>query len=195
MLVTLEGLDGSGKTTVWEALQDTYTDATFTHEPTSTWYGETVEKSLRDEDADPLAELFLFTADHANHVNNVISPALDEEKLVISDRYSDSRYAYQAATIENRIQRPMEYIRGIHSPFTLPPKMTIYLDIDPNTGLERNGMTDKFEKIDYLAKVRGNYERLIEAEPERFVRIDATSSPEVVIEKVENSIEKLIEKA
>jgi thymidylate kinase len=190
MLVTLEGLDGSGKTTVQEALRDHFPSATYTREPTETWYGEAVNRSIGTDDADSLAELFLYTADHAAHLAETIRPALDREELVISDRYSDSRYAYQGVTLEGEITRPMEYIRGIHEAFTRPPDLTIYLDIDAQTAAARAGATNKFERVEYLAKVRQNYERLIDAEPDRFVRIDATQSPEDVIAQTEDAIER-----
>jgi dTMP kinase len=191
MLITLEGIDGSGKTTVWEALQDSV-DAVFTREPTDSWYGESVARSLADEDADPLAELFLYTADHADHLERVIRPALDRGEVVISDRYSDSRYAYQGASLESIVPRPMEYVRGIHKPFTRPPDATIYLDVSPQVGAERAGATDKFEQAGHLATVQQNYEQLIEYKPERFVRIDAERSPEEVIDGVERTIEQLL---
>ena len=194
MLVTLEGLDGSGKTTVWEALRDTYSDAVFTREPTDdSWYGEAVNRAIGDDDADPRATLFLFTADHADHLSRVVRPALDAGKLVISDRYSDSRYAYQGASLrDSDLKRPMEYIMGIHSAFTRPPDKTIYLDVDPETAAARSGSTNKFEQAAYLAEVRANYERLIEAEPERFVRIDATQSPEEVLDEVEAALDDIL---
>ncbi|MDS0299801.1 dTMP kinase [Halogeometricum sp. S1BR25-6] len=193
MLITLEGLDGSGKTTVWEALRDVYPDAVFTREPTESWYGDAVYRSMADEDADSLAELFLFTADHADHLSRVIRPALAEDDLVISDRYSDSRFAYQAASLEDSdLRRPLEFIRGIHAAFSRPPDATIYLDVDPETAAARAGATNKFERASYLARVRENYERLIDAEPHRFVRVDATQSPEDVVEMVERSVERLV---
>lgn len=193
MLLTLEGLDGSGKTTAWEALEDEYSEPTFTREPTDSWYGDAVERSMRDDDADPLAELFLFTADHADHLSRVVRPALADGKLVVSDRYSDSRYAYQAAALrDSDLRRPMEYIRGIHTAFTRPPDKTIYLDVDPETAAARSGATNKFEQAAYLADVRENYERLIEAEPERFVRVDATQSPEDVLAAVEAALEAIL---
>lgn len=189
MLITLEGLDGSGKTTVWEALHDEF-DATFTREPTETWYGEAVNRSIGDDDADPIAELFLYTADHAAHLAETVRPALDAGELVISDRFSDSRYAYQAAALDGVIKRPMEYIIGVHQPFTRPPDRTIYLDVDPQTGAKRSGATNKFEQAGYLAHVQSNYERLMETEPERFVRIDATQSPEQVIEAAIDAVRR-----
>ena len=197
MLITLEGIDGSGKTTVWEALQDQYPDAVFTREPTESWYGDAVYRSLADEDADPLAELFLYTADHAAHLAETIRPALADGALVVSDRYSDSRFAYQAATLNASdavdIDRPMEYIRGIHAAFSHPPDATIYLDLDAPTAAARAGRTDKFERDGYLAAVRANYERLVDAEPGRFVRVDASQPPAVVVERVEAAVASLVE--
>ncbi|KAB1187581.1 MULTISPECIES: dTMP kinase [Haloferax] len=197
MLVTLEGLDGSGKTTVWEALHDVYPDAVFTREPTDdSWYGDAVNRAIGDDDADPLATLFLFTADHADHLSRVVRPALAEGDLVISDRYSDSRYAYQGASLrDSDLKRPMEYIMGIHAAFTRPPDKTIYLDVDPETAAARSGKTNKFEQAAYLAEVRANYERLIEAEPERFVRVDATQPPEDVLDDVEAALEEILSEA
>ncbi|HMB49908.1 MAG TPA: dTMP kinase [Natronoarchaeum rubrum] len=192
MLLTLEGIDGSGKTTVWEALHDVYPDAVFTREPTNTWYGEAVQRSIDDDDADPLAELFLYTADHAAHLAETVRPALDRGELVISDRYSDSRYAYQGATLDGTVPNAMDYVRGIHEPFTRPPDYTIYLDVDAETAARRSGKTNKFEQDSYLARVRENYERLIDADPDRFVRVDATESPEAVLERVENAVAEIL---
>ncbi|QAU11532.1 dTMP kinase [Halorubrum sp. BOL3-1] len=195
MLITLEGLDGSGKTTVWEALHDVYPDATFTREPTDSWYGDAVARSMADSEADPLAELFLYTADHANHLSETVRPALADGDLVISDRYSDSRFAYQGATLARAdvdIQRPVEYIRGVHAAFSRPPDATIYLDLDPKTAAARAGRTDKFERDGYLAAVGENYERLLDADPGRFHRVDATRPPEDVIARVEEIVAGLV---
>lgn len=193
MLVTLEGIDGSGKTTVWEALRDARGDGyTFTHEPTDSWYGEAVRRSEAAGHADPLAELFLFTADHADHLSRVVRPALADGDVVVSDRYSDSRYAYQGAVLDGDVPRPMEYVRGIHQPWTRPPDATIYFDVDPETGAARAGATNKFEQAAFLRRVRDNYEQLAEYDPERFVRVDATQSPEVVLDDVEDILDRLL---
>ena len=193
MLVTLEGIDGSGKTTDWETLHDAYLDATFTREPTESWYGDAVYRSIADDDADPLAELFLYTADHADHLSRVIEPALEAGDLVISDRYSDSRYAYQGATLEGVLAEPMEYVIDVHRPFTVDPDLTIYFDLDPETAAARAGATNKFEHAAYLTSVRANYERLLERDPDRFVRVDASRSPEAVLERVETILEDALE--
>ncbi len=194
MLVTLEGLDGSGKTTLVEALCERYPGATFTREPTDdSWYGEAVYRSIADDDADPMAELFLYTADHAAHLSRVVRPALEAGDLVISDRYSDSRFAYQGATLENApaydLADPLEYVVDLHRPFSIEPDLTIYLDLDPETAAERAGTTNKFERAAYLESVRDNYERLLERDPDRFVRVDATRSPDAVREAVVDALE------
>ena len=193
MLVTLEGLDGSGKTSCIGALEasPSIPTATYTREPTHTWYGEAVRRSLNDDDADPLAELFLYTADHAAHLADVIRPALDRGELVVSDRYSDSRYAYQGASLADRFETPVEFVRELHRPWTRPPDVTVYLDIDPETAAERSGATNKFERVSHLKQVQKNYERLVAAEPDRFVRIDATEPEETVIERVVETVAQL----
>jgi len=193
MLVTLEGLDGSGKTTVWERLRADDAlpeDTEFTREPTDSWYGETVMRSIEDDSADSLAELFLYTADHAAHLADTVRPALDEDRLVVSDRYSDSRYAYQGATLSesDHFDDPLAYVKQVHEPWTRPPDKTVYLDLDPETAARRSGATNKFETADYLADVRANYERLVEADPDRFVRVDATADPDAVYERVRDAV-------
>ena len=195
MLVTLEGLDGSGKTTCIDALRDADAvpgDATFTREPTHSWYGEAVRRSLADDDADALAELFLYTADHAAHLSDTIQPALERGEPVISDRYSDSRYAYQGATLADRFDDSLAFVRQLHQPWTRPPDATIYLDVDAETAAERTGKANKFERVEHLRHVRENYERLIDAEPERFVRVDATRPAEAVTAEVLEAVETLL---
>ena len=194
MLVTLEGIDGSGKTSAWTHLRDTRTDGfTFTREPTKTWYGDAVRRSIESDDADSLAELFLFTADHAAHLADTVRPALERGDVVVSDRYSDSRYAYQGAAIADRVDRPMEYIRDFHEPFTRPPDATIYLDVDPETGAERAGTTDKLENHAFLRRVARNYEALIDREPDRFVRVDATADQETVFRAVDDALDRILD--
>ncbi|MFB6296197.1 MAG: dTMP kinase, partial [Halobacteriales archaeon] len=148
--------------------------------------------------ADPLAELFLYTADHADHLDRTIRPALARGDLVISDRYADSRYAYQGAGIaasasdrpeEASIEDPVAYVRSIHRPWTREPDLTLYFDVDAETGAERSGATNKFETAAFLESVRENYERLLSEDPERFVRIDATRPPEEVRSRAVEAIE------
>ncbi len=101
MLVTLEGIDGSGKSTLHESLRELLTDLdpVFTREPGATWVGDSVRRAIAEQ-IDPVTEATLFVADHAAHLAKVVRPALAEGRLVISDRYSDSRFAYQSVTLQ-----------------------------------------------------------------------------------------------
>ena len=103
MLITLEGIDGSGKSTLHESLREPLADLDplFTREPGATWVGDQVRRAIREQ-IDPVTEATLFVADHAAHLAKVVRPALAEGRLVISDRYSDSRYAYQSVTLAER---------------------------------------------------------------------------------------------
>jgi len=195
MLLTLEGLDGSGKSSCIDALRDSPAipeDVVYTREPTDSWYGEAVRRSIADENADPLAELFLYTADHAAHLARTVTPTLSSGGVVVSDRYSDSRYAYQGATLAERFEDPVAFVRDVHQPWTRPPDATIYLDVDPETAAERSGATNKFETASYLRSVRENYERLIERERERFVRVDATAPEAELRQRVVDAVERLL---
>jgi len=196
MLATLEGIDGSGKTTAAEGLGEAFPGAVFTREPTASWYGDAVRRSIADDGADALAELFLYTADHADHLSRTIRPALARDDLVISDRYADSRYAYQGAAIAASespaaasIEDPMAYVRSVHRPWTREPDLTLYFDVDAETGAERSGATNKFETVAFLRSVRDRYERLCSEEPDRFVRIDATRPPDAVLDRAVEAIE------
>jgi len=200
MLVTLEGLDGSGKSSAAARLResDAVPDETvFTREPTGSWYGDAVRRSIDADDADSLAELFLYTADHAAHLADTVRPALAEGRVVVSDRYSDSRYAYQGATLAAHpdldVDDPLRFVREVHEPWTRPPDATIYLDVDPATGAERAGTTNKMEQADFLERVRDNYEQLVADEPDRFVRIDATRPQDDVLADVRETVVNLLD--
>ena len=188
-LITLEGLDGSGKSTVIAGLQQRHPEWTFTQEPTDSWYGDAVRRSVESELADPIAELFLFIADHAEHLRRTVRPVLAAGGVVVSDRYIDSRVAYQAVTLEDVIDDPAEFIWGVHAPFTILPDLTVFLDVDPETAATRAGATNKFEQLAHLEGVQRRYETLIADAPERFVRVDASATPEAVLAAVEAAIE------
>ena len=191
-LITLEGIDGSGKSTALERLKahPSMSDVVFTREPTTDWIGEAVERAIHS-DTDHLAELFLFTADHAEHISKVINPALESGKIVISDRYSDSRYAYQGVTLSDNFDNPMKWIQSIHSGWTVVPDLTILFDIDPKIAVERcgnRGEQTKFEKIGFLEGVRANYLRLAKEDPQRFVIVDTDRS----IKEIETDVIELL---
>lgn len=186
-LITLEGIDGSGKSTVAKKLQGNPQIAAFkpvfTKEPTrGTLTGIAVEEAIQS-DTDQLAELFLFTADHAEHLAKLIKPALEKGKIVISDRYSDSRYAYQSITLKKYLENPLDWIRNLHKGWTVIPDLTVLFDVRPEISIERcgkRGDQSKFEKIDFLKGVREIFLRLAAEEPDRFIIIDASQSPQKI---------------
>jgi dTMP kinase len=200
-LITLEGIDGSGKSTVAKKLEENpeicFLEPVFTREPTrGTLTGTAVESAIQS-DTDQLAELFLFTADHAEHLAKLVKPELENGKIVISDRYSDSRYAYQGATLKNRLENPLEWVKHLHQGWTVVPDLTFLFDIEPEIAVERcgkRGEQTKFEKIGFLQNVRENFLSLTAEEPERFVIIDASSSPEEVEKEVVQKILEFIQK-
>lgn len=193
-LITLEGIDGTGKSSIANMLKNKFPEVVFTREPTHNWIGKAVKTSI-ESDTDPLAELFLFVADHAEHIARVIKPAIEEGKNVISDRYSDSRYAYQGATLSNIFDDAMEFVVGIHRGWTVVPDLTILFTIDPAIAVSRCGVRGektKFEKIEFLKTVQENFLKLAEREPGRFVIIDAGDELASVEFQVESVIKKFL---
>jgi dTMP kinase len=195
-LITLEGIDGTGKSSIARMLKNKFPDAVFTREPTHSWIGNAVKRSI-ESDTDPLAELFLFVADHAEHIARVVKPALNVGKNVFSDRYSDSRYAYQGATLSNIFDDAMGFVQGVHRGWTVVPDLTILFTIDPMIAVSRcavRGEKTKFEKIEFLKTVQGNLLLLAKKEPERFVIIDAQQELAKVEKDVESAVNEFLDK-
>ena len=195
-LITIEGIDGAGKSTVLRFLKEKLAkyDPVFTQEPTKSHIGEVV-RNVISTDADCLAEAFLFVADHADHVNRVIKPAIECGKIVISDRYSDSRYAYQGVTLSEFFEDPISWLKDLHSGWTIPPDLTILLHVDPQKAVKRCSgrfATSKFEKVEFLREVQKNYLRLVDEDSDRFVVVDANTSLKAMEKEVLESIEKFL---
>ena len=194
MLVTLEGIDGAGKSTVVEGMRESEKiDAVFTREPTDSWLGDAVERSIQDDDSVPLTDLFLFVADHADHIERVVKPALADGEVVVCDRYVDSRYAYQGAVLAERDEDVFEdalgWVRGVHEGWTVVPDLTLLLDLPPDEAVKRlDGGTMKFERTDFLRKVRQNYLKLAD-DKERFVVVDATQGVDEVVGRCVGEVE------
>lgn len=155
--------------------------------------------------AGQMEELFLFMADHARHLAETVIPALEGGMVVVSDRYSDSRAAYQGATLREVFSDPMERVRELHRPWSVVPDRTILFSIDPALAVERclsRGEADpsapkgpeKFEREEFLRLVAENFKTLARLEPRRFVVIDASRPiAEVLAETVEALAEVLAE--
>lgn len=192
-LITFEGIDGSGKST---ACRDTVAelsasniDARHHVEPTPTWLGEAVRRGYR-ENADPWTEAFLFMADHATHVAEVRRHVASGIH-VVSDRWSDSTLAYQGAVLARDDFDALDFLRRTEAPWDLKPDLTLLLDLDPAIAMRRvreRGATEKFERLEFLQKVRANYLRLAKDEPDRFVVLDGAKARETVLEECVRAI-------
>ncbi len=192
MLITLEGIDGSGKSTLHEALKGLLADLApvFTREPGATWVGDQVRRAVAEQ-IDPVTEATLFVADHAAHLAKVVRPALDAGRLVISDRYSDSRYAYQSVTLRGIIPEPEKWLRDMHNGWTIIPDRTFLCVLPVDAALTRlkpDTEREHFEKRETLEKVQNNYLEYARYEPGRFVIVDAMLDREIVAKFVADAV-------
>jgi dTMP kinase len=196
VLITLEGIDGSGKSTLMESLRMALSDLdpVFTREPGATWVGEAVRRAIRER-VDPVTEALLFAADHASHLAQVVRPALEAGRLVISDRYTDSRYAYQSVTLEGMIPSPLSWLQALHTSWTLRPDRTFLLILPVEEAMSRIGShatREHFESPELLARVQARYLDLASADPTRFVIIDGLKGKEEIHTFVEAEIRRIV---
>lgn len=193
MFVTIEGIDGSGKSTVIEAIKDGFDNVTTTAEPSELWTGRQVRECLQDETLNPLTDFYFFMGDRVNHIEETIKPVNDSEGIVVSDRYADSTRAYQPVALaqsdhfDTQIDAKI-FIEETMDAWNYVPDVTIYIDISVDTALERCDQEEKYEKREFLEQVKGNYDELIDIEPGRFIVIDGEQSKDEVAEE---AIEKL----
>lgn len=205
MFITLEGIEGSGKTTqiknICRFLENKGHDCVITREPGGTKIGKKIRSILLDPESkgmEPMAELLLYFSDRVQHVKKLINPALSAGKTVICDRYFDATMVYQG------------YARGLDVKLIarlhelvlegLKPDITILLDLSPEIGLSRAweqidngsraGDETRFEKeaLSFHQKIRAGYLELARLEPQRFRVIDASRGKN----KVKTAIEDVL---
>jgi dTMP kinase len=183
LFVTFEGIDRSGKTTQARLLCDALgDDALGVREPGGTEAGERVRAILKDPSVPlgPETEALLFAAARAELVSERILPALAEGRIVVSDRFLDSSLAYQGGARGLGIEDVDRVNR--FATRALRPDLTFLLEIAPAEAAARGGGGDRFEDEGEALQeaVLAAYERLIELDPERWRRVDASRSPEEV---------------
>jgi dTMP kinase len=197
-LITLEGGEGAGKSTVLEAARELLAargiDALVTREPGGTPAGEAIRAVLLDTAHRGLcaeAELLLMFASRAQLVREKIRPALVAGRWVLSDRFTDASFAYQGGGRGQPLARIAELERWAAD--GLKPDLTLLLDLPVAEGLKRargRGTVDRMEmeNADFFERVRAAYRARAQAEPERFRRIDASQPLDAVLADVSRTV-------
>ncbi len=186
--ITFEGIDGAGKSTQLDALEALAAQAGHqpvrTREPGGTPLGESIRSLLLNEDMGARAETLLFFAARAEHVEKKIRPALEAGRWVLSDRFTDATYAYQAGGKGFPGAQVEALERWTLGDFA--PDLTILFDLSPETAArrlaERGGDPDRFEREDraFFCRVREAYLERAKRDPLRFLVVDAALPPETV---------------
>ncbi|MCU4305274.1 dTMP kinase [Acinetobacter ursingii] len=193
MFISFEGTEGVGKTTlirkIYEYFERQGEHLVLTREPGGTPLAERVRDLLlavnHEEKMAHDTELLLIYAARAQHLEQVIVPALNEGKTVLSDRFTDASYAYQCAG--RGLSK--EKLKILNQTFVSQmPDITFWLDAPIELGMSRareRGALDRFEqeKVEFFQRVREGYHQLHQLYPERIKRLDATQSPELVFEQ------------
>ena len=191
VFITFEGGDGSGKSTQIQSVRDWFEsrgrEVIVTREPGGTELGTEIRRLVQNgpEDVDARTEALLYAADRAYHVATVIRPALERGAVVLGDRYIDSSLAYQGAArslgVDEIASLSAWATRGLY------PSLTFLLDLPPEVGARRRtDAPDRMEResMDFHERVRHQYLRLADAEPERIVVIDAVGTIEEVFSEI-----------
>lgn len=202
VLITIEGIEGSGKTTQCRMLADWLSARGYrvcqTREPDGTGLGEAVRAVFEKDGAapTPLAEVFLFLAARQQHVAEVIRPALERGEIVLSDRYADATLAYQG--YGRGVDR--HTIRELNTLATggIQPNLTLVLDLPAEVGIQRlaGRPLDLFERMDlaFHQRVRQGYLEIAREEKERVVRLRADQPVEALQAEIRAAVEKVLER-
>ena len=196
--ITIEGIEGVGKSTnvdfIANFLRKSGKQVIETREPGGTPVAEKIRDILlnsRPDELSGISELLLMFAARASHLNDLVIPAINRGKWVVSDRFTDATYAYQGGGREMELTTISQLKHLVQGPLT--PDLTILLDAPPELTVERRqkrGTTDRFETEDlaFFTRVRNGYLAIAEAEPERLKVIDAT----VALPQVQSQIEAVL---
>lgn len=211
MFITFEGIDGSGKSTqakiVTAELRQMGYDVLLTREPGGTDIGDQIRTilldNLKNTNMAPATELLLFCASRAQLVAEVIRPSLEQGIIVLCDRYADSTMAYQGYGHQldrKLLSQVLQFATG-----GLRPNLTLYLDLKPEVGLQRRRSAmllfgEDWNRLDdmelaFHKRVYAGYERLIKAEPERWVRVPADEPTESVTQYILSALRARLPKA
>jgi dTMP kinase len=189
VFITFEGTEGAGKSTLIRGVAARLNQSlgsgrvVITREPGGVPTAEKIREIILNEEMNPWTELFLYEAARAEHLSEVIEPALAKGKIVLCDRFTDSTLAYQAQARG----LPWKAVRELNHWATdgLSPALTVWLDIDPAQGLARAREHNRFEKagVKFQARVRSGYAKAMKDSPKRWLKLNAgRMSPEELID-------------
>ena len=185
--ITFEGIDGAGKSTQIDVIEATLKarglEVIRTREPGGTPLGEVIRKELLSVSMDPATETLLFFASRAEHIAQVIRPALERGAWVLSDRFTDATYAYQVGGRGFPAEKVEELERWTHG--DLQPDRTVLFDIEPEVAAKRVAQArnlDRFEKenLNFFTRVRNAYLTRAKQSPERFLIVNSMQDKETV---------------
>ena len=200
MFITFEGPEGSGKSShiypLAEVLRQRGFSVIVTREPGGTPIGDEIRSvilSLKNTEMHPTTEILLFQAGRAQHVHQLILPALEEGKIVLCDRYADSTLAYQGYGHQTDIVQLSQMIHFATG--GLQPDLTLLLDVDITVGLQRRSSDadDTWNRLDakeqdFHQRVRQGYLNMAKEQPERWSVIDASQPLETVWENIQSVV-------
>lgn len=193
--ITFEGVDGAGKSThlAWfaETLRERGLDVVVTREPGGTPLGEQLREMLLNQAMSIGTEAMLMFAARLEHIEQVIKPALQSGKWVVSDRFSDASFAYQGGGRKMDWGRLKQLEQWVHP--DLQPDLTLFFDVPVEVARQRlanNATLDRFEQeqSDFFERVRAGYHRRVNENPQRYAVIDGAQS----LDKVKLQLEKII---
>ena len=201
LFITFEGGEGAGKTTLIESLSQFLLkqnkEVLRVREPGGTALGEKVRDLLLNPafQIDPHAELCLFLASRSQQIQEVILPALNQNKVVLCDRFNDSSIVYQGYARGLGVEKVKEMCQFISD--GVEPDLTFYLDLDPSLGLTRASLQREKDRIEsegssFHQKIREGYLKIAQKEKKRFHLIDAKASKEEVYQQVLTILRKYV---
>jgi dTMP kinase len=204
--IVVEGVEGSGKTTQIAYLNDWLKsqprlNVLSTRQPGGTGLGKAIRRLLLEEEDCPIsdrAELMLYGADRAQHMEEVIKPHLNAGGIVLCDRYTDSTIAYQC--YGRGLDRTLIQDTNFLATAGLESDLTIWLDIDAAVGLERARQRGKFDRMEktelsFHRRVQQGYSDLAKTFPVRIVRVDASGDEALIQQKIRSIVGNYLERA
>jgi dTMP kinase len=200
LFLTLEGIDGAGKSSHLDAMEALFKaqgrTVVRTREPGGTPLAETLRGLILEQPMDALTESLLVFAARRDHIVQVIEPALARGDLVLCDRFTDATFAYQGAGrgFDAKVLSTLEqWAQGGRAAGLLQPHITLWFDLAPEIAAQRLAgarVPDKFEAqpVEFFRRVAKGYEDRANADPQRFVRIDASQARDQVWQQIETAL-------